>query len=79
VATATALKPEVVGKGDKANKEKLQADLKNTVSRQAEKNTQKLEEVLKRVPDNVKPALEKAIDVAGKGYDEALKNIERKK
>lgn len=79
VATATALKTGVAEKGDKANKEKLQADLKNTVSQQAEKNTQKLEEVLKRVPDNVKAALEKAIDVAGKGYDEALKNMDRKK
>jgi hypothetical protein len=79
VATATALKPAVAEKGDKANKEKVQADLKNNVSQQAEKNAQRLEDVLKRVPDNVKPALEKAIDVAGKGYDEALKNIERKK
>jgi hypothetical protein len=76
-ATASALKSE--GKGDNANQEKQQADLKNTVSHQAEKNTQQLEDVLKRVPDNVKPALKKAIDTAGKGYDEALKNIDHKK
>jgi hypothetical protein len=76
VATATALKPAVAEKLDKA---KVQANLKNTVSQQAEKNARQLEDVLKRVPDNVKAALEKAIDVADKGYDEALKNIDRKK
>jgi hypothetical protein len=30
------------------------------------------------VPDSTRPALERALDVADKGYDEALKNIERK-
>ena len=77
VATATALQPAAAEKGEKDNK--VQADLKNTVSQQADKNAQQLEDVLKRVPDNVKPALKKAIDVAGKGYDEALKNIDKKK
>jgi hypothetical protein len=54
-------------------------ELKTTVSKQAIKNTQDLKEVLKRVPDTVKPSIEKAIDVAGKGYDEALKNMDHKK
>jgi hypothetical protein len=50
-ANVTALKPVTAEKIDKANKETAQADLKNTVSQQAEKNAQKLEDVLKRVPD----------------------------
>jgi hypothetical protein len=53
-------------------------DLKSTVSRQAEKNEHDLQEVLKRAPDSVKPALEQAIEVAGKGYEEVLKDKESK-
>lgn len=60
-----------------ANNEK--SELENTMSRQAAKNTDDLKEALKRVPDNVKPSVEKALDAAGKGYEEALKNISRRK
>jgi hypothetical protein len=53
-------------------------DLGTTVSEQAAENTRKLEEALKEVPDSTRPALERALDVADKGYNEALENIERK-
>jgi hypothetical protein len=53
--------------------------LQTTVSQQAQKNTEKMQEALKRVPDSVKPSLEKAINDAGKGYGEAMKNISDKK
>lgn len=53
--------------------------LQTTVSQQAQINTEKLQEALKRVPDSVKPSLEKAINDAGKGYGEAMKNISDKK
>jgi hypothetical protein len=53
--------------------------LQTTVSQQAQKNAEKLQEALKRVPDSVKPSLEKAINDAGKGYGEAIKNISDKK
>ena len=55
------------------------ARLQTTVSQQAQKNTEKLQEALKRVPDSIKPSLEKAINDAGKGYGEAMKNISDKK
>ncbi len=78
VANATALKTTVVEKAEKVEKIKAAADLRIEVSKRAIRNTEDLKEVLKRVPDNVKPALEKAIETAGKGYEEALKNIGRK-
>jgi hypothetical protein len=49
--------------------------LRTTVSQQAEKNNARLSEALKRVPDSAKPSLEKAINDANKGYDNALKNF----
>ncbi len=78
-ATVRAAQPETFGKADKTAKKKGEADLKTRVSEQAEQNTQDLQEVLERAPDSVKPALERAIDVAEKGYEEALKNIGPKK
>jgi hypothetical protein len=77
--TVTAPQTTTTEEIEKAGKIKGAADLRDAVSKQAEKNTQRLEEVLKKAPDNVKPALKKAIDDAGKGYDEALKNMGRKK
>jgi hypothetical protein len=62
------------GNTGKYNKEAL----KTTVSRQAEKNTQDLQEVLQRAPDSVRSALERAIAVAEKGYEDALNNPGRK-
>jgi hypothetical protein len=49
--------------------------LKVKISQQAEKNRQELEEVLQRSPEKVKDALKKALEVAGRGYDNALKNV----
>jgi hypothetical protein len=49
------------------------------MSQQAIENAQKLKEALSRVPDSVKPSLEKAINDAGKGYGQALSNIGDKK
>jgi hypothetical protein len=66
-------------KAENTAKNNEKPDLQTTVSQQAQKNTQDLEEALKRVPDNVKPSLQKAIDVAGKGYEEALKNMDKKR
>jgi hypothetical protein len=72
---APADKAAVTARAEKKVKIKSAADLKTTVSEQAEKNTQELQKVLERAPDAVKAALERAIDIAGKGYEEALKNI----
>jgi hypothetical protein len=60
-----------------SGREKGRVELKNTVSYQAEQNRHELEEVLKRAPDSVKPALRRALDVVGNGYQEALSNIEK--
>jgi hypothetical protein len=75
----TSLPPTTTEEANKTETNKEAKDLKTTVSQQAEKNTQQLEDVLKRAPDNVKPALEKALEVAGNGYDKALKNMNKKK
>jgi hypothetical protein len=48
-------------------------ELKITVFRQAERNDQDLQQALKKAPDSVKPALEKAIKDAQRGYEQALK------
>jgi hypothetical protein len=62
-----------------ALKNNEKSELENTVSQQAIKNTEDLKEALNRVPDNVKPSVKKALDAAGKGYAEALKNISRRR
>lgn len=69
----------VITRAKKVVKIKSQADLKMALSEQAEENKQELQDILDRAPDSVKAALERAIEVAGKGYDEAMKNMERKK
>jgi hypothetical protein len=68
-----------ISKADVKTKANAQTELKNTVSSQAVKNTQDLQEALKRAPDSVKQALEKAIKDAQKGYEEALKNSDQNK
>lgn len=78
-ASVNATKLAGSEKATTAIKKDEKADLQTTMSRQATKNAEDLKEALKRVPDSVKPSVEKAIDVAGRGYDEALKNIDRKK
>jgi hypothetical protein len=77
--TSNVSKPGVTVKTAVKSKVNAQTKLNTTVTKQAEKNTQDLEEALKRAPDSVKPALEKAIKDAQKGYDKALKNTEQKK
>jgi hypothetical protein len=77
--TARAITPEASAKAAKKVKIKSKADLQATVSEQAAENTQELQDVLERAPDSVKAALKRAIEVADKGYDEALKNMGRKK
>jgi hypothetical protein len=74
-ANLSADKAAVTARAEKKVKIKSEADLKTTLSEQAEENTQELQEVLERAPDAVKSALERAIDIAEKGYEEALKNI----
>jgi hypothetical protein len=77
--TAKAVTSNVSKTGAAEIKANAHTELKNTVSSRAAKNTQDLQEALKRVPDSVKPALEKAIEDAAKGYEEALKNKEQNK
>jgi hypothetical protein len=77
--TSNNSKLAVTAKADVTTKANAQARLNTTVSNQAVKNTQDLQETLKTAPDSVKQALEKAIEVAGKGYEEALKNTAQKK
>jgi hypothetical protein len=77
--TSNMSKPGVTEKTDGKSKTNEKKEITTTVSRQAEKNARDLKEALERVPDSVKPSVEKAIEVAGKGYDEALKDKEQKK
>lgn len=72
--TSPARGSENIENDDKGEK----SELKDTVSKQAEKNTKDLEETLKRAPESVRPALEKAIQDAQKGYEKALDNPGRK-
>jgi hypothetical protein len=58
---------------------KDKAELQYIISQQAMENAKKMKEALSRVPDSVKPSLEKAMNDAGKGYGQALNNIGDKK
>jgi hypothetical protein len=77
--TSNMSKTAAIQKADEKTRESTQARINTTVSKQAEQNTKDLQEALKRAPDSVKPALEKAIEVAEKGYDEALSNRDKNK
>jgi hypothetical protein len=57
-----------------SNVSKPVTNIKVTVSNQTAKNTQDLQDAFNRAPDSMKPALERAIDVAGRGYNEGLKH-----
>lgn len=72
---------EEVGKAVDSNmEEKVKPDhqerLKIIVSEQALKNSQKLQELLERVPESLKPALRRALEIADSGYEQALRNLE---
>jgi len=50
--------------------------LKELLSRHAASNTQALWELLEKVPEELRSALLEAIQVAGEGYDNALRNLD---
>ncbi len=53
-----------------------QAKLRAILSRKAAENSQVLEDELEKVPDKLKPALQRAIEVANNGYQQALNNLD---
>jgi hypothetical protein len=53
-----------------------QTKLRTVLSRKAVENSQALQDILNRVPESVRPALLRAIEVADNGYDKALKNLQ---
>jgi Skp family chaperone for outer membrane proteins len=75
-ATARALTSATANKTARP-KVKKPEDLQTIVSEQAAQNAQELEDALRRVPDSVKTAVERAITVADDGYDDVLENIGR--
>ncbi|MFH1647088.1 MAG: DUF5667 domain-containing protein [Chloroflexota bacterium] len=68
---------KAVGKERKiAVKADEQAILRELLSRHALDNEVALREVLARVPESLKPALRRALEVAGAGYEQALRNLD---
>jgi len=63
-----------------ANNEGVKLDkqekLRAILSRKAAENSQVLEDELEKVPDKLKPALQRAIEVANNGYQQALNNLD---
>ena len=74
--------PEGVGPGRSGGRDgkgitpDKQARLRMVLSRRAVENREALRAVLERVPESVKPALRQAIEVAGAGYEQALRNLD---
>lgn len=64
------------GGGEEGIKPDEQAELRMVLSRRAVENSMALQEVLERVPESVKPALRRAIEVASAGYEQALSNLD---
>lgn len=64
------------GRADKGIKSEHQARLMEIVSEQAIENIEELEELLEKVPESLIPALLRALEVAGNGYEEVLRNLE---
>ncbi|HJX14046.1 MAG TPA: DUF5667 domain-containing protein [Dehalococcoidales bacterium] len=60
----------------KAAKADEQEILRELLSRHALDNEEALREVLARVPESLKPALRRALEVAGAGYEQALRNLD---
>ena len=62
-----------------ANNEGVKLDkqqkLREILYRKAAENSQVLEDELEKVPDKLKPALQRAIEVANNGYQQALNNL----
>lgn len=61
------------GRDDKGNK---QDKLKRLLYQRAAENSMALQQILDRVPESVKPALQEAIRVAGAGYEQALGHLD---
>jgi hypothetical protein len=64
------------GTKDDGGKPDKQEQLKNTLSQQSLENLQALQNELEKAPESLKPALRRAIEVAGKAYAEALENLD---
>ena len=64
------------GREDKDVEPDNQARLRGIVSEQAMENSRKLQEALERVPESLKPALRRALEVADNGYEQALRNLD---
>jgi hypothetical protein len=64
-----------IGAGDEDTEAGKQADLRRSLATRAVENQAALRQVLERVPESVRPALEDAIELAGAGYEEALSNL----
>jgi hypothetical protein len=54
-----------------------QAELRELVASSAASNTMALKEELEKAPESVRPALERAIEIADMGYEQALSNLGR--
>ena len=64
------------GRHEDEVKPDAQSKLRITVSGQAVRNSQKLQEALDKVPEALKPALRQALEVASSGYEQALRNLD---
>ena len=73
VMSESAGPDRAAGKSGEAGK---QAKFKSELSRSAVENQNALLEVLEEVPESVKPALQRAIEAAGAGYEQALRNLD---
>jgi hypothetical protein len=62
--------------GEKGAKPDKQAKFKDNLSQRAAENSQALQKELEKAPGPVKDALRRALDVAGKGYDNALRKLD---
>ncbi len=65
-----------LGRGNEDVKPGKRAQLRMELSHQAVENSQALQAVLERATESVKPALRQAIEVAGAGYEQALRNLD---
>jgi hypothetical protein len=60
---------------DESEKSDKQEKLRTILSEKAAKNSKALRDHLEKVPESLKPALEQAIEVADRGYEQALENL----
>jgi hypothetical protein len=60
---------------DESEKSDKQEKLRTILFEKAAKNSKALRDHLEKVPESLKPALEQAIEVADRGYEQALRNL----